>query len=103
MFMAVLIRIAQTGKNLTWSIKIEMDKQISSNKEWTADTCNNKGKCQNHYAKWKQMSVIPVTWSFVTGKTNHGVGIRIVVTAERVFIEREYQRTFWGNENVLSV
>lgn len=47
--------------------------------------------------------MIPDTGNFVTGKTNHGVGITIVVTAERVFIEREYQRIFWGNENVLSV
>ena len=56
MFTAVLIRIAQTGKNLKSQIhliKIEMDKQIRSNKEWTADTRNNKDKCQNHYAKWK--------------------------------------------------
>ena len=47
--------------------------------------------------------MIPVTGNFVTGKTNHGVGITMVVTAERVFIERGHPRIFWGNENVLSV
>ena len=45
----------------------------------------------------------PLTGNSLTSKTNHGVGIRIVVTGERVFIERENQRICWGNENVLSV